>query len=262
VNGAGRSISGARPIAEAVAWRAVHNFLTTPKLLIPPLAFPLLFFASFAGGLGAIAGLPGFDFPSGYTAFQFVFVLFQSAAFGGALTGLAIAADFESGFARRYLLAAPRRLHILLGYCLAATVRALVTWAFITAVAIAAGMQIGGSARELAALYGLAALVSLAATLWSAGVALRTRSVQSGPVMQLPLFLLLFLAPVFVPLELLRGWIRSVASVNPATPILDAGRGLLSGEPDHVLLATLIAVGLVCMGAWWASSGMRSAERG
>ena len=50
--------------------------------------------------------MPGFDFPSGYTAFQFVFVLLQSAAFGGVFTGFGIARDFETGFAHRYLLAA------------------------------------------------------------------------------------------------------------------------------------------------------------
>ena len=52
--------------------------------------------------------MPGFDFPPGYTAFQFVFVLLQSAAFGGVFTGFSIARDFEIGFARRLLLAAPR----------------------------------------------------------------------------------------------------------------------------------------------------------
>ena len=57
--------------------------------------------------------MPGFDFPSGYTAFQFVFVLLQSAAFGGVFTGFGIARDFESGFARRLLLAAPNRIGIV-----------------------------------------------------------------------------------------------------------------------------------------------------
>ena len=73
---------------------------------MPALVFPLFFFVSFAGGLSAIGNVPGFDFPTGYTAFQFVFVLLQSAAFGGVFTGFGIARDFETGFARRYLLAA------------------------------------------------------------------------------------------------------------------------------------------------------------
>ena len=55
-----------------------------------------------------------------------MFVLLQSAAFGGVFTGFGIARDFESGFARRLLLAAPRRSGIVLGYALAALVRWLI----------------------------------------------------------------------------------------------------------------------------------------
>ena len=69
--------------------------------------------------------MPGFDFPSGYTAFQFVFVLLQASAFGGVFTGFGIASDFENGFARRMMLAAPNRLGILAGYALAALIRAV-----------------------------------------------------------------------------------------------------------------------------------------
>ena len=74
-------------------------------VLLPSLIFPLFFFTAFAGGLSNVGNVPGFDFPSGYTAFQFVFVLLQAAAFGGVFTGFGIAADFENGFARRLLLA-------------------------------------------------------------------------------------------------------------------------------------------------------------
>ena len=75
--------------------------------------FPLLFFIAFAGGLSQVQNTPGFDYPNGYTAFQFVFVLLQSAAFGGVFTGFGVARDFEGGFARRLLLAAPNRLGIV-----------------------------------------------------------------------------------------------------------------------------------------------------
>ncbi|MEX2102375.1 MAG: hypothetical protein WD805_00305, partial [Gaiellaceae bacterium] len=66
-------------VAEGVAWRTLHNVFTNPSLLIPSLVFPLFFFVAFAGGLSRVEDVPGFDFPSGYTAFQFVFVLLQSA---------------------------------------------------------------------------------------------------------------------------------------------------------------------------------------
>ena len=91
---------------------------------MPAMIFPLFFFAAFAGGLSAVGNVPGFDFPSGYTAFQFVFVLLQSAAFGGVFTGFGIARDFEIGFANRYLLAAANRNGIVAGYAIAALTRA------------------------------------------------------------------------------------------------------------------------------------------
>ena len=94
-------------VARGVAWRTLHNVFHNPSLLVPSLVFPLFFFTAFAGGLSRIDKLPGFEFPSGYTAFQFAFVLLQSAVFGGVFTGFGIARDFESGFARRLLLAAP-----------------------------------------------------------------------------------------------------------------------------------------------------------
>jgi ABC-2 type transport system permease protein len=252
--------AGLRTIALAVAWRSIHNFLGNPAFLVPAIVFPLFFFVSFAGGLSAIGEVPGFDFPSGYTAFQFVFVLLQSAAFGGVFTGFGIARDFETGFAQRYLLAAADRRGIIAGYALAALARALITWTVLTAIALVAGMNVDGGGLELLGLYGLAVLVNLTATLWAAGVAMRVRSIQGGPLMQFPVFLVLFLAPVYVPLNLLSGWIHTVASVNPVTALLEAGRGFISGDPVVVGLAFTLAVALPVVFSLWARGGLRRAE--
>jgi ABC-2 type transport system permease protein len=248
-------------VALAVAWRVLHNVFTTPSLLFPSLIFPLFFFTAFAGGLSRVDNIPGFDFPNGYTAFQFVFVLLQSAAFGGVFTGFGVARDFEYGFARRLLLAAPRRSGLIAGYALAALGRWLVTATILTVVALAAGMEVGGNGVDLFALYALALVISIAGTLWATGVAMRFRTIQAGPVMQLPVFLALFFAPVYVPLDLLSGWLHAVASVNPATALLEAGRSLISGSPEHVALAYLVAFALAGALALWALRGLRSAER-
>ncbi len=249
-----------RSVALAVAWRNLHNFFTNPTLVIPALLFPLFFFTAFAGGLSSVSNAPGFDFPDGYTAFQFVFVILQASAFGGVFTGFAIARDFEMGFGRRLLLAAPRRSAILGGYAMAALVRAIFTWAMLTGVAFAVGMNISGSAADLVALYLLGACLSLAAVLWAAGIALRFRSLQAGPLMQTPVFMIIFLAPVYVPIDLLHGWVEAVAHVNPITPIVEAGRDLISGASPHALLAYGCGLGLVALFGGWAVSGLRSAE--
>ena len=247
-------------VALAVAWRGIHNAFTSPSILLPSLLFPLFFFTAFAGGLSRISEVPGFDFPAGYTAFQFVFVFLQSAAFGGIFNGFAIARDFESGFARRLLLAAPRRTGIIAGYAIVALVRWAATASVVFVVALLSGMEVLGNPAELFALVLLGLLVNVAAVLWASGIAMRFRTLQAGPLMQVPVFLTLFLAPVYVPLDLLTGWIHAVASVNPATFLLEAGRGLFAGEPTEVGAAFAIALGAVALLTLWALRGLHSAE--
>jgi ABC-2 type transport system permease protein len=247
-------------VAQGVAWRTLHNVFTNPALFIPSLLFPLFFFTAFAGGLSGISHTPGFTFPDGYTAFQFVFVLLQSAAFGGVFTGFGIARDFESGFARRLLLAAPHRFGIVLGYAGAALGRWLVTVSILTVIALAVGMKVGGDGVDLVGLYGLGLLINFAAVLWAAGVAMRLRTMQAGPIMQMPVFLILFFAPVYVPLSLLQGWIHGVAVINPLTRVVDAARSLIAGTPTEVAAAYGTGIALVAFFSLWALRGLRNAE--
>jgi ABC-2 type transport system permease protein len=248
-------------VAGAIAWRSLHTYVRRPDLFVPSLVFPLVFLASFAGGLSALGDVPGFHFPAGYTAFQFVFVLSQSSMFAGLFTGFTLAADFETGFARRLMLAAEDRRGIALGYAFVALIRATITLSVVTGVALATGMRITGDGVEVLGLYGLAALLVLVGFGWAAGVAFRFRSIQAGPLMQTPVFLLLFLAPVYVPIGLLKGWIHAVAQINPATAFLEAGRGLIAGVQDHTGLAYLAALALIVVFAVWMLTGLRNAER-
>ncbi len=247
-------------MTSGVAWRTLKNALTNPQILIPTMAFPLFFFTAFAGGLSQVANVPGFDFPPGYTAFQFVFVLLQSAAFSGVFTGFGVARDFEGGFAKRLLLAAPHRSGIVFGYGLAALLRWAIVAVVLTIVAFAVGMDVAGGPVDLAGLYLLALLVNFCGFFWSGGIAMRFRTIQAGPLMQMPVFLVLFFAPVYVPLELLDGWIEGVASVNPLTYFLETGRGFVAGDAPHVLGAFALAIGLGVAFWTWALFGLRNAE--
>jgi ABC-2 type transport system permease protein len=249
-----------RSVAFAVGWRTIHNVLHNPSLLFPGLMFPLLNFAAFAGGLSRLRHVPGFDYAPGYAGFQFCFVLLQSAAFGGVFTGFGIARDFEYGFSRRLLLAASRRSGIIAGYAIGALLRWLITAAVVTGVAYAAGMKIKGEGIDLVGLFTLAVLMNIAFLLWASGVAMRFQSVQAGPIMQTPVFLILFFAPVYVPLDLLRGWIHAVATANPVTRLLEACRSLLAGDPTEVGIAFGVAFGLIALFSLWALRGLRRAE--
>jgi ABC-2 type transport system permease protein len=248
-------------VARGVAWRSIHNTVVSPAILLPSIIFPLFFLVAFAGGLSRIADVPNFHYAPGYTAFQFVFVFLQSAAFGGVFTGFAVARDFDSGFARRLLLSAPRRSGIIAGYAVGALLRWAITGTVVTLAALIAGMNVDGTRTNLVGLVGLGIIFNFVAALWGCGVAMFLRTEQAGALIQMPVFVLLFLAPVYVPLSLLTGWIHDVARLNPATVVLEAGRGLLAGSPVKVGLAFALLAGSAALLAVFARRGLASAER-
>ena len=246
-------------VVRSVAWRHLHSVIRRPQLILPALVFPLFFYTAFAGGLSAVGDSPRFGYYD-YNAFQFVFVLLQSAAFGGVFIGFSIGADFDSGFTRRLFLAAPHRSAVVLGYGVAAVIRAAMVWVLVFAIALATGMRVEGSGIDLAGLILLALVVNIAAFFFAAGMMLRFRTMQAAPAMQIPVFMILMTAPVYVPRDLIQGWIETASALNPATAILESGRSLMAGDPFHVGLAFTAAVGFVIAMTWFARRGLRKAE--
>ena len=248
-------------VARGLAWRNVHNWFTNPALIVPSLLFPLFFFTAFAGGLSRVDSIPGFTYGANYTTWIYGFVLLQASTFGGIFTGFSVARDFESGFARRLMLGATNRGGIIAGYWMSALVRSLTTITVVTIVALVAGLQVSGGGVDLVGLYTLALLVNAFAMLFGTGVAMRLRTMQAGPLIQTPAFLLLFLAPVWLPYDLLTGWVKAAASVNPFTLVMDTERGFLVGDPSKVLPAFLVVLALISVSLLWARGGLHSAER-
>ena len=166
---------------QGIAVRQSSSFFKNPALVLPSLLFPMLFFAAFAGGLSDLNRIPGFNYAPGYTTFQYVFVLFQSSMFGGIFIGFAVARDFENGFARRLMIATPRRSAIMCGYGLAALVRSAVTIIFVTIVALVAGINVLGSPGQIVLLFVLALTSNILGSLWALGIAFRFQTQELFP---------------------------------------------------------------------------------
>lgn len=245
----------------AVALRRIRLFLGNRAISLPYFAMPLLFLALGGGGLSNLDSVPAFDFPSGYTTFFFVYVMLQGSAFSGAAAGAAIASDFETGFVRRFLLAAPHPASVIGGYILGAAALGFVLMLVLLLVGVAVGVAVDGNIIEFAGLYILALLLAVLSALWASGFALRTRITRAQTSASMPIFLVLMLSPAFVPRPLLSSWLRVLADYNPYTAILEAARGLISGRPDETALAFLVATGLVAIFSLWTITGLRSALR-
>jgi ABC-2 type transport system permease protein len=253
----GRSVG----VALALARRNLRGFRNDlPKMLLPMLV-PLFFFAAFKGALSGIGSTKGFDYYD-FTAFVFVFIVYMEAMFTGMFTSFDIGRDYETGIGDRLMAAAPRRMAIVAGYLIAALVRGLVALALVWAVGLATGMPVRGGPAEIAGLIVLALLLNQATALYGAGISLRFQSVQASAIILIPVFITLFLTPVFVPRNQLTDWLQTVAGVNPLTAPMEAGRGLLADDPVSVGLAFGACLGLVAVFALWAVRGMRKAEQG
>ncbi len=246
-------------IVLAITWRRLRHYTRNPAISVPPFMMPLLLFAFGGGSLSRLDDVPQFDFPPGYTTFYFVFILFLGAAFTGAGTGGSIASDFETGFASRLMLAASHRVSVVAGYIVASACLAIPLMIFLTAVALATGMNVDGNALQMAGVYIMALLLAIVASLWGAGFQLRVRITQAQSAVAMPLFLTLMLSPAFVPRPLLGESLKTVAGYNPMTAILEAARGLVSGRPDETGLAFLVIFGLIVFFTTWSVTGLRSA---
>jgi ABC-2 type transport system permease protein len=246
-------------VARTVFWRHMHTVIHKPALFLPALVFPLFFYMAFAGGLSGLSNVPAFDYYD-YNAFQFTFVLLQSAAFGGVFIGFSIGADFDSGITRRLFLAAGDRSAILAGFGVAALVRAMMVWAIVFLIALVTGMNVAGSLPDLVGLFWLAIVVNVAAFLFAAGMMTRFRTMQAAPAMQIPMFMILMTAPVYVPRAMIEGWVATATKYNPFTAIIEGGRSLMAGDPFHLLLAFAAAAGLAMLMVAFAKTGLRRAE--
>jgi ABC-2 type transport system permease protein len=76
------------------------------------------------------------------------------------------------------------------------------------------------------------------------GVALRTRTVQSAPLMQVVVFMSIFTSVAYAPREVLGGWLRTFADWNPVTRILETSRAAeLEAVTWPMLWPGLLAIG-------------------
>ena len=254
---ASRSVS----VTLGVFRRNARRLIKQPPRALPPLLIPLFMFTAFTGALSAVVNTKGFGYYD-YTAFQFVFLLYMASMLVGVFVSFDIAHDYETGLGARFMIAVPRRLAIVAGYLLVSIGRCLLGVAVIWGLALAVGMSVRGDALEIAGVILLAVLLNIATTLYGVGLALRMQSTAAGALVFIPVFMVLFLTPVFAPRSTFTGWLKTATAVNPLTPTLEAGRGLLAHDPTRVGAAFGAAGGLVVAFAVWAVLGMRVAERG
>jgi ABC-type multidrug transport system permease subunit len=223
-----------RVSAAAVVWgiaeRSLKLIPRLPSTFIPSLIMPVFLTIAFAGPFSELVALPGFpadkiiDWVVPMTAIQ-------GSAFAGITTSMAIARDLESGFYDRFLMSPASRTSILWGPLLASMLRALIPLLLLLVVAVAGRAHFHAGAVPTIASLLLACLgIGLVAGAWGVGLALRFKTFQIAPLMQMGVFLSVFLSTAQMPVPLLTGWVHAVARFNPMTNVLALARQGFLGD--------------------------------
>ncbi len=238
--------------------RALNEITRVPGAAIPGVLAPTIFFIGLTSVFGSLTLLPGFDTES-YQSFLIPVSLMQGAAFTGAATGVNLARDIEQGWFDRLLASPAPRPVLLAGLVLSASFRALIPASCLLIVAFAIGAEwpgFGGLALALLIVMGTA----IVAATWGTSLAMRFKTQSAAPLMQAGMFVAVLLTTAYAPLELLQGWLQSIARINPVTQVVEAARQGFIGE-DVSWAGTwpglLALAGLATLFTWMALRAMR-----
>jgi ABC-type multidrug transport system permease subunit len=231
----------------ALVRRAANELLRVPGAAIPGVLAPTIFFLGLTSVFGSLALLPGFT-TSSYQSFLIPISLMQGAGFTGAATGVNLARDIEQGWFDRLLVSPAPRPVILAGLVLSAALRSLIPATVLLAVGFGIGVHWPGLGGLVITLFIVMGMGTIAAC-WGTVLALRYRSQSAAPLMQAGMLFIILTTTAYAPLDLLTGWLQTVARYNPVTQIVEAARqGFVGGVtwadtwPGLLALAGLLAV--------------------
>jgi ABC-2 type transport system permease protein len=217
-------------VVRALGRRALSVQFRRAQLLMPTFVLPLMLLAVIASGTSAAQGLEAFPDVESYLAFVVPGTIVQGALLAGLTAGTALASDIEFGFFDRLLAAPVARTSLVLGRLAGTLGLSVLQSVFFLLVAMLFGARYPGGAGAAVAAVAITAVTAVGIGGIAAAIALRTGSLSLLQSIFPLVFILLFTAPAFFPRELLAPALRELAPYNPLTYVVEAVRGLLSGD--------------------------------
>ncbi|MEY3482338.1 MAG: hypothetical protein RLZ40_381, partial [Actinomycetota bacterium] len=201
----------------------------------PALAMPIFNMIVFAGTFFAVTKIPGFPTDRSINWYMPLGIM-MGAAFGGVGLGFTAIRDLETGFYDRLRMSPTSRLSLVLGPLSGTLVRITMVTTIVIVLGVALGARFTGGVLGVLCLYIAALGLATIGAGWGLGLAFRFRDMRAAAIMQLSIFLVMFLSSAQVPLSIMDGWLHTVARINPATNILRLSRvGLVNeSSADHL----------------------------
>jgi ABC-2 type transport system permease protein len=233
-----------------LALRDLRALWRQPWFVAITLVQPLIWLLLFGELFKSVADLPGFGGES-YIAYLAPGIVVMSALFSSGWSGMATIDEINRGVTDRLLVSPVRRSALIAGRVAQSAVVIVVQSMIMVAIALAVGASFPGGVLGVVVLILLAALLGSALAALSNSLALITRQEESliGAVTFLVLPMT-FLSTALMRGDMLPGWMRTAADLNPVDWAIEAGRSATAASPDWGLVAgraaLLCALLLVC----------------
>ena len=243
----------------AVVRRSALSMRRIPSAVIPTLVMPVFFAVAFSNTFAGLTLLPGYPTDNIWN-WMIPYACVQAASFGAMAAAMALARDLEDGFYDRLLLSPSKKWVVPAGLVSWSMIRAIIPITITLAVGVLGGLTFPGGVAAIwwmsVAAFGVAAMGAL----WGMGVTYRVKKQSAGGLVQVGLFIAMFLSVGMVPLELQTGWLPHVAQYNPITAILTMARtGFLGPAQWGEIYPGLFWIGVsVILLAWYAARGMKT----
>ena len=225
-----------------ITWRNLVTIFRTPEAILPPIVISIFFLVIYQSTLGGASNfLPGLAGKS-YLGFILPLSIVSSSLSGAGIAAQNLVRDVASGYFDKLLLTPVSRAALLLGPILAGAVILGLQASIVVGMGVLLGLDPVTGLPGLLAVIGLAVLLGTGFAGFTVSAALGSGSAAATQGASFVFFPFTFLTASFVPLELLSGWLRTAAELNPITYVLGAMRSLmLDGWDSQALLGGVVA---------------------
>jgi ABC-2 type transport system permease protein len=215
--------------------RNLITIFRTPEALLPPIAISVFFLVIYQSTLGKAASfIPNLG--GSYLGFILPLSIVSASLSGAGIAAQNVVRDIERGYFNKLLLTPVNRAVLLLGPILAGSVILGLQAAIVIGIGLLLGLKMATGVLGLLAVVGLAVLLGTGFAGFTVSAALGSGSAAATQGASFIFFPLTFLAPTFVPLELLSGWLKVAAQLNPITYVLEAMRAMINTGWDGAVI--------------------------
>ena len=243
----------------ALSKRSILTTFRQPTSIIPAMTFPLIFLALSSAAFNRTTSLPGFPVVDSFLQFVVATTIVQGTLFGSVAAGAAMATDIEDGFFDRLVSSPVSRTSILIGRLAGAATLSFFQALLYLGVTMLFGLEVEGGIASIVAIPIVAGTLSAGTGSLAMSMGLRTGSTEAVQGSFPLLFVFLFLSSGFFPRNLMNGWFKTVASINPLSHLIESLRSLvIDGFTfEHFFKAWGIAAAICVVGLLLATRMLR-----